>query len=383
MISAFSVLNALVVCFVVVCALVVLNRRSPYLSRCSVSILLLMSAAVIVRVFLPIEIPFAHIVACPWDFLGPIARLFSTRPDVVRAMTVVWIIGAAVMLVREALRYRATCEECRSYLVLDNERVRKIAKDFDPRLRVLSSPDVEGPFVVGVVHPTVYLPGDRMSDKAIEYALAHETQHIRNHDAWIKLGFVFVQAVLWWIIPIHLFRRDLDDFLELRCDTKVMDGLSADEKLAYMKSLTDAARDALEFEAAMSAHKSMEAKDKCSLRRRVKFLDSYAKKPRRLRPVSAVAVVAVFLASYLVIFQPGLSPSPEGFEQSEGVDYYNYENYDDPETEKWAQNTFILKDSAGRYQLIINYEFSRYLTEEEVASGQYQNVHIFEEGSNE
>lgn len=305
MISAFSVLNALAVCFVVVCALVILNRCSPYLSRCSVSILLLMSAAVIVRVFLPIEIPFTHIVACPFDFLGPIARFFTTHPGVVRAMVVAWIIGAVVMLVLEARRYHATCVERRSYLVLKDERVQKIAKDLDPKLRVLSTPDVGGPFVVGVVHPTVYLPGDRMSDKAIEYALAHEIQHIHNHDAWIKLGFVLVEAALWWLIPIHPFRRDLDDFLELRCDTKVMDGLSAEEKLAYMESLTDAARDALEFEAAMSAHKSMEAKDRCSLGRRLKFLETYAEKPRRLRPASAVVVVAVFLASYLVIFSRG------------------------------------------------------------------------------
>ena len=381
MISAFSVLNALAVCFVVVCALVILNRRSPYLSRCSVSILLLMSAAVIVRVFLPIEIPFNHIVACPWNFLGPFARLFSTRPDVVGAMVVVWIIGAVVMLGLEARRYHATCVERRSYLVLKDERVQKIAKDLDPKLRVLSTPDVGGPFVVGVVHPTIYLPGDRMSDKAIEYALAHEKQHIQNHDAWIKLGFVFVQAVLWWIIPIHLFRRDLDDFLELRCDTKVMDGLSAEEKLAYMESLTDAARDALEFEAAMSAHRSMEAKDKCSLGRRLAFLETYAEKPRRLRPVSAVVVVAVFLASYLVIFQPGLSPSAEQL-QDEPEIYYK-EGYDGPGVQDAPYDAFIFKGSDGRYQLFINYEFSRYLTEEEIASGQYQNVHIFEEGSNQ
>ena len=93
--------------------------------------LLLMSAAVIVRVFLPIEIPFTHIVACPWNFLGPFARLFSTRPDVVGAMVVVWIIGAVVMLVLEARRYHATCVERRSYLVLKDERVQRIAKDLD------------------------------------------------------------------------------------------------------------------------------------------------------------------------------------------------------------------------------------------------------------
>lgn len=44
---------------------------------------------------------------------------------------------------------------------------------------------------------------------------------------------------------------------------------------------------------------------------------------------------------------------------------------------------FILKDADGKYQLIIDYEFSRYLTEAEVASEQYQNIYIFEEGYNQ
>ena len=90
--------------------------------------------------------------------------------------------------------------------------------------------------------------------------------------------------------------------------------------------------------------------------------------------------MAVFLASYLVIFQPGLSPSAEEF-QSDARALYR-DGYDGPDVKDAPYDIFIFKGLDGRYQLFVNYEFSRYLTEEEVASEQYQNVYIFEEGSN-
>ncbi len=381
MISVFSVINALLAYCLVMALLILVNRRTFFVNKCGASALLLISAASSIRLILPIEVPSAFVVACPWEFLGSFSRFFSAHPGVVRVMAVVWAIGAVVVLVSEVLRFRATCQECESYLVLEDERVQKIARRFNEKLRVLVSPDVEGPFVLGGFHPTVYLPADKMSDLEVELALAHEMQHIRNHDPWIKLAFVFAQAALWWFLPIHLFRRDLDDFLELRCDTRVMDRLGPVDKITYMFTLTGAGRNALEFQEAMAAHKSMAVKDQCSLERRLKFLESYARKPRRLNPVAAVLIVAVFLASYLVIFQPGLSPSMEDL-QNDVRNFYE-EQYDDPKNGDGKSSVFILKDADGRYQLIINYEFSRYLTEEEVASEQYQNIYIFEEGSGE
>lgn len=100
-----------------------------------------------------------------------------------------------------------------------------------------------------------------------------------------------------------------------------------------------------------------------------------------MSPVAVAAIVVVFLASYLVIIQPGLSPEVQDFDNDIRASYS--EDYDDPTNGDGKSNAFILKDADGKYQLIIDYEFSRYLTEAEVASEQYQNIYIFEEGYNQ
>lgn len=167
----------------------------------------------------------------------------------------------------------------------------------------------------------------------------------------------------------------------MRCDTKLMGSMSRVDRSAYMLTLTNAGKKAVEYRDALAAGKSMAVQSKSSLKRRIDFMQAYEKEPPRMSPVAVAAIVVVFLASYLVIIQPGLSPEVQDFDNDIRASYS--EDYDDPTNGDRANSTFIWKDSNGGYQLFINYEFSRYLTEAEVASEEYQNVYIFEEGCNQ
>lgn len=385
--SVFSAVNALAVYFVVIILIGVLVRYAGFVNKYGVSVLLLVFVAASIRLILPIEIPFAYVVPCPMAFLGPVSRFLSAHPGIVKAIMAAWALGAAVVLVREALRYCRTLRECRSYLIVEDERVQEIARRYHKDLRVLVSPDVDVAFVLNGIRPTIYLPADEVSEQKIELTLAHEAQHVRNHDAFFKLAFVFLRSAIWWLVPIHSFQKRFEDLLELRCDAKVMDSLGQArrgeyvEYVEYMLTLTDAGRRALEYREALIAGKSMAVKGKSSLECRVKFMEACEKKSPRMSPVAAALVVAVFLASYLVVVQPEISPPGEEF-QNNNRDFYQSQ-YDDPMNDGGKSSTFIWKESDGRYQLFVNYEFSRYLTEAEAASEQYQNVYIFEEGSNE
>ena len=381
MISVFSVFNALCVYCVVMVLIIVLQRRTPLVNKYGASILLLIFAAASLRLILPIEIPFAFVVAWPWAFLGSVSRFFSAHPGVVKMMIAVWALGAVVVLGREVRLYCNTRKQCRDYVLVEDERVQKIARRFGANLRVLVSPDVTVAFVLNGFRPTIYFPANEISDQEIEMTLAHEAQHVRNHDAWIKLAFVCLLSAMWWFIPMHFFRRNFEDLLEMRCDTKLMGSMSRVDRSAYMLTLTNAGKKAVEYRDALAAGKSMAVQSKSSLKRRIDFMQAYEKEPPRMSPVAVAAIVVVFLASYLVIIQPGLSPTEEEL-QNDTRNFYT-EQYDDPKTGDKASSTFIWIDSNGRCQLFINYEFSRYVTEAEVASEEYQNVYIFEEGYNQ
>ncbi len=167
--------------------------------------------------------------------------------------------------------------------------------------------------------------------------------------------------------------------MEMRCDTKLMGSMSRVDRSAYMLTLTNAGKKAVEYRNALAAGKSMAVQSKSSLKRRIDFMQAYEKEPPRMSPVAVAAIVVVFLASYLVIIQPEISPSVDEF-QNEPEIYYQ-ENYDGPGVQDMPYDIFVLKGSDGRYELYVNYEFSRYLNEAEIASGKYQHLFIFEEKS--
>lgn len=101
---------------------------------------------------------------------------------------------------------------------------------------VKESEFVKTPFVLGLIHPTIYLPFHMESADAV-HVLAHERAHIRRGDPWWKaLGFVLL-AVYWfhplmWVAYFFLCRD-----IEAACDETVIRGFSREERQGYAEAL--------------------------------------------------------------------------------------------------------------------------------------------------
>ena len=101
---------------------------------------------------------------------------------------------------------------------------------------VKQSEYVKTPFVLGLIHPTIYLPFHMESADAV-HVLAHERAHIRRGDPWWKaLGFVLL-AVYWfhplmWVAYFFLCRD-----IEAACDETVIRGFSREERQGYAEAL--------------------------------------------------------------------------------------------------------------------------------------------------
>lgn len=95
---------------------------------------------------------------------------------------------------------------------------------------------IRSPFVLGLVHPRIYLPSD-LSQEARTYVLAHERAHLRHGDAWWKLlGYALLSV--YWFHPLvwaayYLFCRDL----EMACDERAIKGMDTVQKKNYACTL--------------------------------------------------------------------------------------------------------------------------------------------------
>jgi len=137
-------------------------------------------------------------------------------------LATVWLIGVLGMLIYATVSYlRIKCKIGTAVRLRDN---------------IYQSERVAAPFVLGIVHPKIYLPFS-LNEKNAAHVIAHEQAHIRRRDHWWKpLGFLLL--AIYWFNPLLwvgyvLLSRDI----EMACDEKVIKSLDHDARADYSEAL--------------------------------------------------------------------------------------------------------------------------------------------------
>ena len=166
---------------------------------------------------------------------------------------------------------------------------------------VKQSEYVKTPFVLGLIHPTIYLPFHMESADAV-HVLAHERAHIRRGDPWWKaLGFVLL-AVCWfhplmWVAYFFLCRD-----IEAACDEAVIRDLSQKERQGYAEAL-------LRLSAAVPGlHACPLAFGEVGVKTRIKGVMHY-KKPEFW--IVTLAVLAAMVVAVCFLTSPAAEKTPE------------------------------------------------------------------------
>lgn len=166
---------------------------------------------------------------------------------------------------------------------------------------VKQSEYVKTPFVLGLIHPTIYLPFHMESADAV-HVLAHERAHIRRGDPWWKmLGFVLL-AIYWfhplmWVAYFFLCRD-----MEAACDETVIRGFSREERQGYAEAL-------LRLSVTVPAlHGCPLAFGEVGVKARIKGVINY-KKPGFW--IVTVAVLAAIVVAVCFLTSPAAEKTPE------------------------------------------------------------------------
>lgn len=134
----------------------------------------------------------------------------------------VWAAGVTVMAVSSVL----SCLRLR----------RRLRTAIPMEKNVYLTEEIQSPFVMGLIHPGIYLPAT-LNGKEQEYILLHERHHIRRGDhVWKLLGFAAL--TLHWFNPLVwvsflLAGRDM----EMSCDEAVIRRIGDEVRADYSASL--------------------------------------------------------------------------------------------------------------------------------------------------
>ena len=195
---------------------------------------------------------------------------------------VLWISGIALML-----GYALVSTAVLKHRLRDAEIVSEGVK---------RSPFCPTAFVLGFIHPVVYLP-EGIGEDLVPFVLDHERAHIRRGDHRIKPLAFLLLAVHWfnpflWLAYLLLCRD-----IEMACDEQVVKDYAPSERAAYSESLLACSLSRRRITACPLAFGEV------SVKNRVKRVLSY--KNPAFWAIALSAVTAVLLAVCFLTDPPG------------------------------------------------------------------------------
>lgn len=169
------------------------------------------------------------------------------------------------------------------------EQCADLVIDREIPLRVSSAADC--PMLAGFIHPTLYLPDERISRTDAVFIFRHELTHYKHGDLWLKLLLLAARCLHWFNPLVHLIARFAQEDIEAACDDAVVRGQDGAYRRAYGETIL---RSAIAQAQKRKALVSCFGDDKKTLMRRFEGLfDKSVKK----RGVALVVMIALLVGS--------------------------------------------------------------------------------------
>ena len=169
------------------------------------------------------------------------------------------------------------------------EQCADLVIDREIPLRVSSAADC--PMLAGFIHPTLYLPDERISRTDAAFIFRHELTHYKHGDLWLKLLLLAARCLHWFNPLVHLIARFAQEDIEAACDDAVVRGHDGSYRRAYGETIL---RSAIAQAQKRKALVSCFGDDKKTLMRRFEGLfDKSVKK----HGVALVVMIALLVGS--------------------------------------------------------------------------------------
>ena len=217
---------------------------------CSVPGIITLYAFSVIRLFVPLEMPWTKEIAVDVIY-NPFYRFLSAEigsPGSIKICTyhviiIIWLTVAFFRVVRliynghsVAIRYRSAYYEADDELNAVLEEVRasdrrriKTGVFWDNRVSV--------PVGIGIFHKKILIPKRPYTDEELYFIVKHEYMHMRNKDLLVSFLIEFLCAILWWNPFVYFLKSDLPQIFEIRCDRMVLSGRDIDKGREYIDTI--------------------------------------------------------------------------------------------------------------------------------------------------
>lgn len=218
--------------------------------------------------------------------------------DITDILLMLWLAGVIACVLWQGIGYYrlirslkgTSCSVERADLhTILREQCADLVIDREIPLRVSAAADC--PMLAGFIHPTLYLPDERISRTDAAFIFRHELTHYKHGDLWLKLLLLAARCLHWFNPLVHLIARFAQEDIEAACDDAVVRGHDGAYRRAYGETIL---RSAIAQSQKRKALVSCFGDDKKTLMRRFEGLfDKSVKK----RGVALVVMIALLVGS--------------------------------------------------------------------------------------
>ena len=380
--SIFSFLMSLFWCSIFILFSTILRHKKGYVLKNGVNLILLIMAIGIIRLFIPIEPKFSAIIrsstVMPFlqKFLGvEVFRLTGIIVDCFDIFIAIWVCGSMVFLIgiiNGILKLKRRTSEINAE---ENEQANRIMSAIvlnskpNQKYRILVSPDVDTPMLVGYFTPTVLIPPLTLSDEEMKYVLLHEWNHFLRKHLWTKLLFNVLCALLWWNPLVYLIKEDMDYVLEVNCDRSVVNRLDEAEHVKYVEATVNVMKQLASKPHLSPSSIGFIAADSENIVQRCELVLFPPKSLSKLvKGILGAIALALVVLSYAFIVQPD-TPPPMGADEATDVAFVSIT----PET------SYLISNNDGTYNLYVDGKYMLTVSVNKMDSLPYSSLPIKKE----
>lgn len=105
------------------------------------------------------------------------------------------------------------------------------------KIQLLESELFPVPFSAGLLKKKICLPTMDFTDEEYKNILLHELNHFKRHDLLFIFMARLATCIFWWFPCSYMVLKDLEDFLEIRCDLYATQGMERLQRAEYLNTI--------------------------------------------------------------------------------------------------------------------------------------------------
>lgn len=240
--------------------LVVLIFRTVTMNRVPKSVILVLWAVVLIRLWFPVMITLPENVPAETGFLNiaqMVQRVVQTSAPIMNItrehlwlptlLTTIWIFGAILLLCGFLTLYIFHLVYLRDAIPLkDNGQIDGFLRNqkLHRKIKVFKSDKIKSPLSYGLIRPRILLPSnmDLSDQETLQFVLQHEIFHIKSIDVLWKAIVNFTACVYWFNPTIWVYLFCVNRDFEISCDEHVLHNNGVHSRAQYANTLVKMAQ---------------------------------------------------------------------------------------------------------------------------------------------